>query len=177
MIMPAGQQPLLLPVRPWFIWFSLLLALVLEMALNMGLTGRAAWAPSLITTTLLFWVVHEPQRVGVGACFVFGLLLDVHQGSLLGQHALAFSLLGYFASLIQRRLLWFSAPTQALQLLPLLFAIHALQWLLRLLTGSGWPGWPALLAPLLETLLWPLADWLLLAPQRRPHDPDDNRPL
>jgi rod shape-determining protein MreD len=177
MIMPAGHQHLLLPVRPWFIWFSLLLSLLLEMALNMGLTGRAAWAPSLIAVTLLFWVVHEPQRVGVGACFVFGLLLDVHQSSLLGQHALAFSVLGYLASLIQRRLLWFSAPTQALQLLPLLFLAHALQWLVRLLAGAGWPDWQALLAPLIEALLWPLADWLLLAPQRRPHDPDDSRPL
>ena len=177
MIMPAGHQHLLLPVKPWFVWLSTLLALLLEMMFNMGLSGSAAWAPSLVAVVLLFWVVHEPQRFNVGACFCFGLLLDVHQGALLGQHALAFSLLGYLGSRMQRRLLWFSAPTQALQLLPLLFAVHALQWLMRLLAGSGWPDWSALLAPLIETLLWPLADWLLLAPQRRPHDPDDSRPL
>jgi rod shape-determining protein MreD len=34
-----------------------------------------------------------------------------------------------------------------------------------------------LLAPLLEALLWPLATALLLAPQRRAPDPDQNRPL
>jgi rod shape-determining protein MreD len=28
-----------------------------------------------------------------------------------------------------------------------------------------------------EVLLWPVATWLLLAPQRRPPDPDKNRPL
>jgi rod shape-determining protein MreD len=30
---------------------------------------------------------------------------------------------------------------------------------------------------LLQALLWPLAGWVLLAPQRRPPDPDLNRPL
>ena len=33
------------------------------------------------------------------------------------------------------------------------------------------------IAPALEALLWPLASWVLLAPQRRPPDNDQNRPL
>jgi rod shape-determining protein MreD len=45
------------------------------------------------------------------------------------------------------------------------------------LAGSGWAGWSALLAPGFEALLWPLATVLLLAPQRRAHDPDDTRPI
>ena len=49
--------------------------------------------------------------------------------------------------------------------------------LLRLATGAEFPGWPMLLAPLFEALLWPLASWLLLVPQRRAPDPDENRPL
>ena len=47
----------------------------------------------------------------------------------------------------------------------------------RLATGAEFPGWPMLLAPLFEALLWPLASWLLLVPQRRAPDPDENRPL
>jgi rod shape-determining protein MreD len=39
------------------------------------------------------------------------------------------------------------------------------------------PGWELLLAPVFEALLWPPATWLLLAPQRRAPDPDENRPL
>jgi rod shape-determining protein MreD len=39
------------------------------------------------------------------------------------------------------------------------------------------PGWSMLIAPLAEALLWPLAVLLLLAPQRRAPDPDENRPL
>jgi rod shape-determining protein MreD len=34
-----------------------------------------------------------------------------------------------------------------------------------------------LLAPLFEAALWPLASLLLLAPQRRAPDRDENRPL
>ena len=49
--------------------------------------------------------------------------------------------------------------------------------LVRLAAGDMFPGWTMLLAPLFEALLWPLATLLLLAPQRRPPDPDQNRPL
>ncbi len=177
MMMPAGQQQLLLPVRPWFIWFTLTLTLLLDMTIEISLTGRAAWPPDLVALTLLFWVVHEPLRIKVGAAFLLGLALDVHQGAPLGQHALSFTVLCYLGTRVHRRLLWFALPTQALQALPLLLTGHALQWAVRLLAGDGWPHWSALLAPLFEALLWPFAHWLLLAPQRRPHQPDQNRPI
>ena len=84
MIMPRGQQ-LLLPVRPLFIWSSLISALAVNMLLNMGLVGRAAWVPDFLALTLLFWTVHQPLKVGIGAAFFLGLAMDVHQGALLGQ--------------------------------------------------------------------------------------------
>jgi rod shape-determining protein MreD len=46
-----------------------------------------------------------------------------------------------------------------------------------MLAGGAFPGFWLLLAPLLEAALWPLANMLLLAPQRRAPDPDANRPL
>ena len=36
---------------------------------------------------------------------------------------------------------------------------------------------PYFIAPVLEALLWPVVSVLLLAPQRRAPNPDDNRPL
>jgi rod shape-determining protein MreD len=39
------------------------------------------------------------------------------------------------------------------------------------------PGWPLLLAPVLEAALWPVINILLLWPQRRAPNPDANRPL
>ena len=121
MIMRPGQ-PLLLPASPLFIWGSLVVALLGNLLLNMGLLGRAAWMPDLLALTLVFWNVHQPQRVSVGAAFVFGLAMDVHHTALLGQHALAYTVLGFMAVSIHRRLLWFPVLTQTLHVLPL-FAV------------------------------------------------------
>jgi rod shape-determining protein MreD len=175
MIMRAGQQ-LLLPANPLFIWGALLAALMLNILLS-TLLGRAAWPPDVLALTLVFWAMHQPLRVGVGTAFVFGLCMDVHQGALLGQHALSYTALSFFAITISRRLLWYSIPSQALQIFPLLAGAHAIQLAVRLLAGHTFPGWSFLLSPVLEALLWPVVTLILLAPQMRAPDPDANRPL
>jgi rod shape-determining protein MreD len=166
-------QPLLLPANPVFIWGSLIDA----MLANMLPLGRLPWLPYFLAIVLVFWNVHQPQRIGVVAAFLFGLALDVHQATLLGQHALAYTALSFFAITIHRRLLWFQVPSQALQVLPLFVAAHAIELAIRLLAGGAFPGVSVLLSPLLEALLWPVVSVLLLAPQRRAPDPDENRPL
>lgn len=176
MIMRPGQQ-LLLRANPIFIWFSLVVALLLNMINNMGLWGRAAWVPDLLAVVLVFWTVHQPLRIGIGAAFVFGLFMDVYQGGLLGQHALAYTVLSFLAITIHRRVLWFSVPSQALQIFPLFALAHTLELALRMLGGGTFPGWWILLGPVCEALLWPVASVILLAPQRRAPDPDANRPL
>jgi rod shape-determining protein MreD len=173
MIMPRSADQLLLPVNPLFIALSLLVAIALEM---MPL-GRHPASPDLLAVVVVFWNVHQPRRVGVGLAFAFGLVIDVHEGAVLGQHALAYTLLSYFAITIHRRLLWFSLIEQALQILPLFFAAHLVALVARMLAGGMFPGWLLLLAPLFEAMLWPLVVWLLLAPQRRAPDRDENRPL
>jgi len=176
MIMPRGQQ-LLLPASSLFIWSSLLGALGFNMLVNMGLFGRAAWLPDVLALVLVFWTIHQPQRVGMSAAFLLGLAMDVHQSAVLGQHALAYAVLSFLAIAMHRRLLWFSVPSQAAQVLPLFVVSHALTLLVRLLAGDDFPGWSLLLAPALEALLWLLVSVLLLLPQKRAPDPDANRPL
>ncbi len=172
MIMRPGQ-PLLLPANPVFIWGSLIVALLI----NMLPLGRVPWMPDLLALVLVFWNVHQPLRIGIATAFAFGLAMDVHQTALLGQHALSYTALSFFAITIHRRLLWFTVPSQALQVLPLFFAAHAIELVLRLLAGGAFPGLSLVLAPVLEALLWPVVSVLLLAPQRRAPDPDDTRPL
>lgn len=176
MIMRQGQQ-LLLPANPLFIWTTLLAAFLLNMLQNVGLWGRAAWAPDLLALVLVFWSVHQPLRVGIFAAFLFGLCLDVHQGGLLGANALAYSVLSFFAITIHRRLLWFSVPSQALQVLPLFAASQLIGLAVKMLAGGAFPGWAMVLAPVLQAALWPLASVMLLLPQRRAPDPDLDRPL
>lgn len=175
MIMRPGHQ-LLLPAKPSFIWGSLLAALALDMLQNMS-GGRAAWTPDFLALLLVFWSIHQPLRVGIGTAFVFGILLDVHQGAMLGQHALAYTALSFLAIAIHRRLLWFSVPSQAFQVFPLFAAAHAIELFVRMLSGGAFPGLLILLAPALESLLWPVVSVLLLLPQKKAPDPDANRPL
>ena len=129
MIMPRGE-PLLLPVNPAFIWVSLLMGL----AVNMVPLGRIVWMPDVLMVLIVFWGVQQPLRIGMGAAFVLGLCMDVSQSALLGQHALSYTVLSFGAVAARRRLLWFSVPSQAAQLLPLFALAHATEFLLRL----GW---------------------------------------
>jgi len=176
MIMRQGQQ-LLLPANPFFIWGTLLAGLLVNMLQNMGLWGNAAWVPDVLAIVLAFWSVHQPLRVGIGMAFVLGLCLDVHQGGLLGAHALAYTMLSFLAIAIHRRLLWFSVPSQAAQVLPLFFVAQVIELVAQMLGGGAFPGVQMFLAPVIQSLLWPVISVLLLAPQRRAPDRDANRPL
>jgi rod shape-determining protein MreD len=176
MIMPRGQQ-LLLPASPLFIWLSLFVAMVINMLVTMVTDAPAPWLPDVLAICLVFWAVHQPRRVGVASAFVFGLLMDIHHTALLGQHALAYTLLGFGATMMHRRLLWFTVPQQAVQVLPLFMASHATIFMVRMLSDGQWPGWSVVLAPFVEALLWPVLSVILLAPQMRAPDPDADRPL
>jgi len=176
MIMPRGQQ-LLLPANPLFILSTLLTALFVNMVVNISFVGNAAWMPDFLALVLVFWCVHQPRLVGIGIAFFLGVATDVHQSALLGQHALTYTVLGFMASVVHRRSLWFTVPSQAMQVLPLFAVAHALELLVRMMSGALFPGWTILAAPLLEALLWPVVSVLLLAPQRRAPNPDANRPL
>ncbi|MEO8299938.1 MAG: rod shape-determining protein MreD [Burkholderiales bacterium] len=172
-MMPRSSNQLLLPASPWFIGLSLLAALLM----NLVPLGRMPALPDLVALVLVFWNVHQPRRVGVGVAFIFGVLMDVHDGALLGQHALAYTLLSYFAITIHRRILWFSLSAQAVHVLPLFAAAHLVSVIVRLVVDGDAPTWPLMLAPLFEAMLWPVASFILLAPQRRAPDRDENRPL
>ena len=172
MIMRRGEA-LLLPASPWFIGLTLLLAL----GANLLPFGRAPAMPDLLALVLVFWAVHQPRRVGIVVAFVFGVVMDVHQGAILGQHALAYTLMSFGAVAMHRRLLWFELPAQMLQVLPLFVLAQVTMLGVGLAAGGMFPGWSMWLAPVFQALLWPVATLLLLAPQRRAPDPDQNRPL
>lgn len=166
-------QAVLRQVNPMFIWLSLAAAFLL----NLLPWGRESIAPDFLALALVFWNVREPRRVGIGAAFVFGLLMDVHDAALFGQHALAYTLLSYGAIALHRRILWFPLGAQSLYVLPLLVASQIASLVIRLWVGGTFPGWTYFVESLVGAALWPLVTWLLLAPQRRPLDRDETRPL
>jgi len=170
----SRREALLLPVSPWFIAVSLFISLMINMLLGLS---QALWLPDFLAVCIFFWGIHQPRRVGMATAFIFGLWIDVLYSAVLGQHALSYVVLSYFAFSMHRRLLWFPIKEQMLQIAPFFILSEVIGLLIRLGTGDDFPGWPVMLRPFIETLLWPLANLILLAPQRRAHDPDANRPI
>ncbi len=168
-----SSSRILLPVRPWFIASTLLIALLL----NFLPTGNWPGVPDWVALALVFWCVREPRRVGMGLAFLFGLAMDVADASLLGQHALAYVLVAYGASSLSRRILWFPLGQQALQVFPLLLLVQLVQLGVRTIVGADFPGITYFVGPCLAALLWPLLTFVLLLPQHQPVDHDANRPL
>jgi len=168
-----SSSRILLPVRPWFIVFSLFGALLL----NFLPTAQWPGVPDWIALVLCFWSIREPRRVGMGWAFFLGLAMDVADGAVLGQHCLAYVLLAYVAAGQSRRILWFPLPQQALQVLPMLLASQFVQLAMRMLAGAEFPGWSYLLGPVIATMLWLPVTFLLLLPQYQPVERDENRPL
>ena len=172
-MMMLDRDYILLPVRPAFIAISLVCASIL----NLLPWGGWHWVPDFVALTLVFWSIYQPRKVGIGVAFMMGLVMDVHSASLLGENALAYTLLSYFAITIHRRVLWFKPSVQALHVLPLLIVMQVVQILIQLAVSSKEPGWSYFLQSIVATLIWPLVCWVLLAPQRRTVDHDETRPI
>jgi rod shape-determining protein MreD len=170
---PTRPTRILLPVQPWFIALTLALAFFL----NLMPWGRWVAVPDFVALVLVFWNIHHPRRVGIGVAFLLGIAMDVHEAAVLGQHALAYTLLSYGAISLHRRVLWFTVGTQALHMLPLFFMAQLVSLLVRMAVGDPFPGVLYFLESLTQALLWPIATALLLAPQRRAIDKDETRPI
>jgi rod shape-determining protein MreD len=97
-----------------------------------------------------------------------GLVSDAGNGVLLGQHALAYSVLAFLSVWLSRRILWFGPMLQSLHIALILLVAESAVLVVRLAAGDPFPGWPLFVRPLLGALLWPAVTWLLLLPQRRP---------
>jgi rod shape-determining protein MreD len=169
---------ILRPANPLFI------ALTIFVALCLSMLPTRSWPllPDWTMLILCFWNVREERKIGMGWAFLLGLALDVADGAALGQHALAYVLMSFIATGGSRRLLWFPATFQALHVLPLFIGVAVLQAGIRALAGAPWPdlSWALsalIISPLLSALLWLPLTLLLLMPQYRPEERNENNPI
>jgi rod shape-determining protein MreD len=132
-----------------------------------------ALRPDCLALVLLYWCIKEPRFVSVGVAWTMGLLMDVGDATLLGQHALAYAVLAYAAEYFRRRVLRFPLWQQALQVAVLLALCAGLVLLVRVVGGAPPPSWSYALAPLSGALLWPVVSVILQWPQRPTHSASD----
>jgi rod shape-determining protein MreD len=159
-----GQHEILLPVRASFIVFTLVAAAVLNM---LPWSGWAFWfRPDFVALAVLYWVIEQPYRIGFTAAFVLGLSMDVADGALLGQHALAYSILVYGGILFHRRVRLFSPIAQIVHVIPLLLVNDVIILGIRLLSGADYPGYRYFIGSFVGGALWPFLSILLKLPLR-----------
>jgi rod shape-determining protein MreD len=164
----AARDEILLPVRPAFILFTLTCAVLLNILL-----GPALWVrPDFVALVVLYWCIQQPWLVGFVAAFSLGLLVDVAEGTLLGQHALAYSILAFAGIVLHRRVRMFGLTAQIVYVIPLLLATDLIVVGIRLLGGAGFPGYQYFVGSMVAGILWPAISVLLKLPQRPRADPD-----
>jgi rod shape-determining protein MreD len=161
---PADADEILRPVRRWFIVVTLAAGFLLNLWPAAGVA--LALKPDFLALVLLYWCIHEPRYVGVGVAWAVGLLMDVGDATLFGQHALAYAFLAYAAEYLRRRVLRFPLWQQAAQVAVLLALCAALVLLVRHVGGAPLPRWTYAAPPILGALLWPALSVLLQWPQR-----------
>lgn len=126
-----------LPMPEWTVWF------------------RPAW----VLLVLIYWAMATPYRVGVGVAWLVGMVLDLLNGSMLGEHAFAMTVVIYFVLGMHIRLRMAPMLQQGfsvmLFVLLYLFILFCIQGFIGELPSSQMYWLPALTS----VLLWP---WLFL---------------
>ena len=155
---------ILRPVSPGYIALTLLVALLGNLLALPSILQ--VLRPDLIGLTLIYWVVYHPRRVGFLPAWLLGLAMDVQDGSLFGQHALAYAVLMYLAILLHRRIVMFGMRQQVLHVLAILLAAQGVMLLVRLVAGNEFPGPLYFAAAIVGALLWPALFSLIRLPLR-----------
>ncbi len=116
----------------------------------------ADFNPDWVLLALIYWSLAVPERVGIFHAWTFGLLTDVLTGRLLGQYALAYSLVIYICLKLHKRLRQFPLIQQGLFIF---FCLLLSQLLLFIIMNIQHPAqlhatfW---LPVLTGTVCWPL---------------------
>ncbi|HUO43796.1 MAG TPA: rod shape-determining protein MreD [Burkholderiales bacterium] len=160
----APSREVIAPVSMSFIVASLLIALLI----NLLPWPQSAFvsAPDFVSLTVLYWCIHQSRRFGFTSAWLLGLVMDVANGTLFGQHALAYSVLAFAGIALHRRVLRFTMRDQVLHVIPLLLMTDLIVLAVRVAAGAAPPGIGYFTGGLIGGLLWPAACLLLALPQR-----------
>jgi rod shape-determining protein MreD len=116
----------------------------------------AYFRPDWLAILVIFWAMQLPRTWSVGTAWILGIILDVSQGTLLGQHALALCCVAFITVRMHLLMRVFPLPQLTATVFPML-AIY--QFLLFWINGVAGNDAPAIAywGPVISgTLLWPL---------------------
>jgi len=166
----AMPQEILLPVKPGFIAFTLVAALLMNL---LPWSGYLLWVkPDFVALVTLYWCIEAPRKVGFLAAWLLGLTMDVADGTLFGQHALAYTILAYAGIVLHRRVRMFAMTPQVLHVIPLLLMNDLIVLGIRMIAGADFPGARYFIGSFVGGALWPVMGALFKLPRRPQADPD-----
>lgn len=152
------------PINPLWIVLTFILSYLADLLFA---STDIVWVPDVLALTLIYWTMRYPRHVGLSIAFFCGLLMDVQNGSVLGQQALGYVVLSYLAFSFHRRIPWFGFIGQTLHVIPLLLISQLVVLLVRTWLDGLWPGAIWFLQSLTGGLLWPFTGVVLSWPERR----------
>ena len=117
------------------------------------------WRPAWVAMVLIYWCMALPDRVGIGIAWLLGILLDVQQGTILGQHALGLAIIAYVTLISHQRLRVFPLMQQAMIVCMYLLFFQLLILWIRGMIGVPPEHWTFWMPAFTSMLIWP---WLFV---------------
>lgn len=140
-----------LPIGNGLIAGSIMVALLLNMLPWSG--WMLLLRPDFVAITILYWSLHTPNRIGMGWAWLVGILVDVSDTSLLGQHALSYVILAFYANTFQRRIGIYSLSQQLPLVSWMLLLSYTLYILIHWLTSQDM-AWVYFISCITSILCW-----------------------
>jgi rod shape-determining protein MreD len=141
----------------------LIVALSFVVALILMVIPVPDWAepyrPDWVGLVLIYWCMATPSLVAVGSGWLVGLVADVAQGTLLGQNALAKTVMAFLAGVFHLRVRMFPLWQQSLFVFALVLINQALVFWIKGLLGQYVSGWTYWMPSVSSMVIWP---WLFI---------------
>ncbi len=116
----------------------------------------AAFNPDWVLLFLIYWSLAQPEHVGILHAWAFGILVDVLTGRLLGQYALAYSVIIYICLKLHKRLRQFPLIQQGLFIFFCLLLSQLLLFFVKNLQSPAQLHASFWLPVITGTLCWPI---------------------
>ncbi|KOR29751.1 rod shape-determining protein MreD [Achromatium sp. WMS1] len=150
--------------KGWVVMVIMLIALILSI-MPVPLWARYA-RPQWVTLVLIYWSLALPQRVNIGSAWILGITQDVISGTVLGQHALALSVVTFVVISLHLRIRIFTLWQQSFIVLLLLLLERLLELWVVIATSQPIPTLWYWMPALVSAPLWPWV-YIILRDVRR----------
>lgn len=138
---------------------AFILSLTFIAALLLTLLPMPEWAiwlhPAWVLLVLTYWNINTPYQINIGVVWLLGIFLDVLAGSLLGEHALALTIVSYFVIRSHARIRMFSLLQQGLCVLLFVFLYQLIIYCVQGFIGDLPQSKLYWMSSIVSMLIWP----------------------